>query len=497
MQSATLGLGVKVSYGVGLAAEGIKQNAFNVFLLFFYQQLIGLDPALCGLALFVSLCADAVLDPVIGAWSDGLRSRLGRRHPFMYASIIPMSVSYLLVFNPPSGLDQAGKFLWLLTFSVATRVSMALFVIPHQSLVPELSSDSGERASLSGFRVVFAWMFGLINSFLGFAVFMKSTPEFPQGLLNAKAYTPFALVGAILMFGSMLSSALLTQRAARERQAARGGELLHMPLRELPKAMRQALTSDSYRAVVIAGLLLFCGFGMQENLNNYMNTFFWGFTSQQIGGFVIVILLASLFVLGTARPLLVRYGSRQVGMGCAVIMAIVNPLMVVLRMLGLMPEMGSSALFLILCVAAFIGYAGVIMSMTVVGKMIADVTDEHELATGARQEGLLFSASIFMQKAASGIGTLVSGILIKAAQFPENADADKIDPRVVLNLGIGTALGGVLFGGLIYYFYSRFQLNQARHAEIVAELTRRRSAPTSVEPAPAPATFSTYASATE
>ncbi len=495
MQSPKLGIGTKLSYGVGLAAEGIKQNAFNVFLLFFYQQLIGLDPALCGLALFASLCADAVLDPVIGAWSDGLRSRFGRRHPFMYASILPMSVSYLLVFNPPAGMEQAGKFLWLLTFSVATRVSMALFVIPHQSLVPELSSESGERASLTGFRVVFAWMFGLVNSFLGFAVFMKSTPEFPLGLLNAKAYVPFAIVGAILMFVSMTSSALLTQRAAIARSHAVGD--VHMPLRELPKAMRQALKSDSYRAVVIAGLLLFCGFGMQENLNNYMNTFFWGFTSQQIGGFVIVILLASLFVLGTARPFLVRFGSRKVGMGCAVLMATVNPLMVVLRMLGLMPDMGSSALFLILCVSAFIGYAGIIMSMTVVGKMIADVTDEYELSTGARQEGLLFSASIFMQKAASGIGTLVSGILIKAAQFPENAAADKVDPRVVLNLGIGAALGGVVFGGLIYHFYSRFKLDQGRHAEIVAELMRRRSAQAPAAPEQAPPTFSAYASATE
>lgn len=495
MQSAKLGLGVKFSYGVGLAAEGIKQNAFSVFLLFFYQQLIGLDPALCGLALFVSLCADAVLDPVIGAWSDGLRSRFGRRHPFMYASIVPMSVSYLLVFNPPAGLDQAGKFFWLLTFSVATRVSMALFVIPHQSLVPELSSDSGERASLTGFRVVFAWMFGLLNSFLGYAVFMKSTPEFPQGLLNAKAYGPFAIVGAILMFVSMSSSALLTQRAAIARSHAIGE--VHMPVRELPRAMRHALKSDSYRAVVIAGLLLFCGFGMQEALNNYMNMFFWGFTSQQIGGFVIVILLASLFVLGSARPFLVRFGSRKVGMGCAVIMMTVNPLMVVLRMLGMMPDMGSTTLFVILCISAFIGYAGVIMSMTVIGKMIADVTDEHELATGARQEGLLFSASIFMQKAASGIGTLVSGILIKAAQFPESADASKVDPRVVLNLGIGAALGGVLFGGLIYYFYSRFQLNQTRHAAIVAELSRRRSAQPAVEPKQAAPSFSAYASASE
>jgi glycoside/pentoside/hexuronide:cation symporter, GPH family len=496
MQSAkALGTGVKIAYGIGLAAEGIKNNAFNVFLLFFYQQLVGLDPALCGLALFASLCADAVLDPVIGAWSDSLHSRFGRRHPFMYASIIPMSVSYVLVFLPPAGLGQAGKFLWLLVFSVSTRVAMALFVIPHQSLVPELTSESGERASLTSLRVVFAWMFGLINSLLGYTVFMKSTPEYAQGLLNPKGYAPYATFGAIMMFLAMLISALLTQRAALERHTK--GSEVHMAARELPGAMRRALRTDSYRAVVTAGLFLFVGFGMAENLNNYMNTFFWGFSSQQIGGFILVILVASMFVLGSARALLTRFGSRKVGMGCAVLMATVNPLMVGLRMLGLLPAVGDPNLYRVLCVAVFFGYAGLMMSMTVVGKMIADVTDEHELVTGARQEGLLFSASMFLQKAASGLGTLASGIIIKVVHFPENATLASIDPSSVRNLGLGAALGGIFFGVVTYHFYSRFNLSHERHAEIVAELTRRRAAQAPVAHADPLSAVAAYASVTE
>jgi Na+/melibiose symporter-like transporter len=115
------------------------------------------------------------------------------------------------------------------------------------------------------------------------------------------------------------------------------------------------------------------------------------------------------------------------------------------------------------------------LSMTVVGKKIADVTDEFELITGARQEGLLFSASMFLTKAASGLGTLASGIIVKVVQFPENAALGSIDPGAVRNLGLGAALGGVFFGGVTYFFYSRFQLSHERHAEIVAELTRRRS----------------------
>jgi Na+/melibiose symporter-like transporter len=374
---------------------------------------------------------------------------------------------------PPQGMGTAGKFLWLLVFSVSTRVAMAFFVIPHQSLVPELSSESGERASLTSLRVVFAWIFGLMNSLAGYTVFMKSTPEQPQGLLNAAGYPRYAVFGGVVMLLAMAVSALGTQSAARERMGVLKAEG-HLSVREVPKAMLRALSVPSYRAVVTAGLFLFVGFGMAENLSNYMNTFFWGFTSKQIGAFIVVIFFSSLTVLSLARWLLTRFGSRAVGMGCAVVMATVGPSTIAARMLGLLPEMGDPKLFTVLSVTAFINYAGVILSMTVIGKMIADVTDEYELLTGSRQEGLLFSANMFLTKAASGLGTLVSGILIRVAQFPDNATLTGVDPSSVRNLGLGGALGGVVFGVVTFYFYSRFRLSQERHAEIVRELAARR-----------------------
>ena len=67
----------KLSYGVGQAAEGIKNNGFSLFVLFFYVQVLGLSSSLAGLALFISLCFDAVTDPVTGYVSDGWRSRWG------------------------------------------------------------------------------------------------------------------------------------------------------------------------------------------------------------------------------------------------------------------------------------------------------------------------------------------------------------------------------------------------------------------------------------
>jgi Na+/melibiose symporter-like transporter len=136
---------------------------------------------------------------------------------------------------------------------------------------------------------------------------------------------------------------------------------------------------------------------------------------------------------------------------------------------------GQGQLYGVLCIGAFLGYGALMMNMTVVGKMIADVSDEHELRTGARQEGLLFSASMFLGKTASGLGTLVSGLIIKVAAFPERATPEAVDPAVVSNLGLGSALGSICFGLLTYLFYSRFQLSTAQHGAIASALAERRT----------------------
>ena len=95
MSSANVpSLWTKISYGAGAVAFGVKDNGFSYFLLLFYSQVIGIDARLVGLALTISLFVDAFMDPIVGYWSDNLRSRWGRRHPFMYAAALPITAAY-------------------------------------------------------------------------------------------------------------------------------------------------------------------------------------------------------------------------------------------------------------------------------------------------------------------------------------------------------------------------------------------------------------------
>ncbi len=210
-QARTLSGSVRFMYGLGLSAEGVKNNAFNLFLLFYYQQVAHLSAVLTGIALFIALCFDAITDPLVGLWSDGFSSRHGRRHPFMFAASIPLGLCFFAVFNPPAGASVAVLFAWLLSFACGTRFAMTLFAIPHQALVAELTEDYEQRTRLQSGRTVFAWLFGLLNALLAYTVFLKATSAYPY---DPAGFPAFALWGALVMVLTTALSSVGTRKAA-------------------------------------------------------------------------------------------------------------------------------------------------------------------------------------------------------------------------------------------------------------------------------------------
>ena len=130
--------GIKVSYGVGQAAEGIKNAAFNVFVFFYYTQVLGLPTVYTGIAIGIALAVDSITDPLIGSLSDNWQGSSGRRHPFLYVSILPLGLFFIGLFNPPE-LEEFILYLWLTVFSVGTRSMMTLYYEPHVSLGAEHS----------------------------------------------------------------------------------------------------------------------------------------------------------------------------------------------------------------------------------------------------------------------------------------------------------------------------------------------------------------------
>src|SRR4029453_19413708 len=91
-RSGLLPLSTKFYQGIGALPDTFKNFAFSTFLLFYYNQVLGIRAMLASVAIMVALTTHALTDPIVGSFSDNLRSRLGRRHPLMYAASLPLGV---------------------------------------------------------------------------------------------------------------------------------------------------------------------------------------------------------------------------------------------------------------------------------------------------------------------------------------------------------------------------------------------------------------------
>ena len=143
-------LRIKLIQGVGAMAFGVKDSGFSFFLLIFYNQVLGMDAGLVGLALALALLVDAVADPFIGYFSDRTYTKWGRRLPWLYLAPWPLAIMWIVLWSPPGG--EAPSFLGLLGIAIGVRLLLSACEVPQVSLVPEITNDYDERTTLFRYR---------------------------------------------------------------------------------------------------------------------------------------------------------------------------------------------------------------------------------------------------------------------------------------------------------------------------------------------------------
>ena len=164
-----------ILYSSGSGVIGINAVIFGTWVLIFYNQVLGLNPILASLALGIALVVDAISDPLIGAWSDRFRSKWGRRHPFIYSSILPLCVIFYLLFTEPNSYSQSYLFWKLLILVLIIRISLTFYEIPRASLGPELTKDYDKRNFVNGWAYVAAVVAGTTVTFVMYSYFLTET----------------------------------------------------------------------------------------------------------------------------------------------------------------------------------------------------------------------------------------------------------------------------------------------------------------------------------
>ena len=424
----------KLAYGFGAVAYGVKNNGFDYFLLLFYSQVMGVDAPLVGLALLIALLFDAFSDPIVGYLSDNTHSRWGRRHPWMYASAIPVAICYYLLWVPPAELTGNELFPYILTLAILIRVCITLFEVPSSALAAELTEDYDERTSLLSFRFFFGWIGGTIMATIALAVFLAPTETIPNGILNKQGYGTYGIVASLVILIGILATSIGTHR--------------HIPNFKLPppkKAMSpkraiseiyETLANKSFLAVFLAALFGAVAAGLNAGLSFYISGYFWGFSADQISGLAFSIILSAFIALFMAPVISKRIGKKRGAIIIGILAFSIAPAPVVLRLLGLMPENGDPILYPIILIATIIDIALMITFSILSTAMIADLVEDGEIRTERRSEGVLFAATTFTRKAVQGFGVMAATIVLAVAQFPKGVAPGQVPDEAVFRLGL-------------------------------------------------------------
>jgi Na+/melibiose symporter-like transporter len=376
------------------------------------------------------------------------------------------------MFNPPAGLEGVELFAWFAVFTVLMRICSTLFAVPHLAMGAELSDDYFERSKVMSYNNLFTYV-GVITMHV--VVWFVIFPGFEDGRMTQAAYMPIVAFCSSLIIVCMLGSAFATRgQIARMKKAPT--DLPPFSLRELFSDMYGTLQNVNYRYLLLGLFLLSVTIGTHETLSLFMYTFYWEFSDEQVGWLIMGNVFGYAIGFATAARLHIRIEKRWAIVATAASLSITWSAAVTLRLFDLAPENSTWTL------VAFVVFFGTLASLSgsilniSVMSALADIADEHELATGRRQEGIFYSARTFFAKATNGVGHIVAGIALDIIEFPRGVPASEIPADKIYALGIIDGPFAMVWGLISAILYAGYKIDKASHAMVQKELAERKEA---------------------
>jgi GPH family glycoside/pentoside/hexuronide:cation symporter len=429
------GFVTQFTYGLGSLSMGVGTTIMSAGLLqLYFNQVLGLPAVWVGAAIMASIVVDAVIDPLIGRYSDGLKGVFGRRHTLMYASAIPAALAFWVVWHMPPGMSQPMMLGFMVVSLLVARIAISFYEIPSVALAPELATYTHDRTTLLAWR----WFFLIVGSG-GFAlvvyrVFLAQDASNPTGMLNAARYAQAGTVAAVVIAITIAISTLATHHRIKH---------LHVPPSAGRKSLRVALAecraalSDRQMLLILgAATLMSLAQGTNDGLSTYEFLHFWGMKPQTLGLIIGAAGLAAFIALPVARPLSERIGKRRAMVTVFLIWLAATAMPPALKFAGLLPTADSPILLPVLAgfflVAVTCGLIGAIIT----GSMLTDAMDAVAARTGRRAEGMTFGVFGVLTKWAIGGGAFIAGAIVALVGFPVRAIPGTVDPAIVNNLVI-------------------------------------------------------------
>lgn len=465
-----LTLGISAGYGLGSLAFGVAATVLSGSVLqLYFNQVIGLPAAWVGAAIMATIIIDSIADPMIGRFSDTLRTPWGRRHVLMYASAIPSGLGVFLMWRAPDDWAPAGLLAFMVGMLLFVRVATSFFEVPARALAPELAPGYHDRTSLIAWRFVFAIGGGAVLNAILYQVYLREDAANPLGVLNRERYAEFGLLAALVIVAVIVVSSLATHSRIRQ---------LHVPpertttLREAFAELKQAFANGRLVSLLFATMLNGFGGGLWFGLYAYIALNYWALTPQEFSFVLLASPFSALVSLFIAPRLSVVMGKRAFMMACYVSWLVFFSTPFLGKWLGLMPE-GGTPLVIALVLFAFVELTFAFGVHTVLNSMLTDATDDVAARTGRRSEGVMFAVYGLLDKWGIAFGALAAGLVLAAIAFPTGAMPGTVEPGIVIALVLCTVPAVAACNMVAMVLISQFRIDEAQHERNLAVLKQQ------------------------
>ncbi len=453
----------KLGYGLGDTASNFFFQVFNIFLLYYYTDVYGIDPALIGVMFIVTKVVDAISDPLMGIVADRTNTRWGKFRPYLLWGAIPYGLLGYAMFVGPE-FSESGKLAYAYVTYTLMMVAYTVINVPYSALMGVISPNSLERTSVSTYRFFCAFLAAfLIGTFVTPLKTILGGGDESQG---------FRLT---MMLFAVISVALFWVTFATTRERVQ-------PLQQksnLKLDIKAMMGNGPWLTLFLAAIFTLMNVAVRAGAIMFYFKYYVGDDGTAVflifdktALFMSSGMIALIVGISFTRFLASRYDKRNL----LIALSLLNAASMAAFMFIPPDE------YLLMVVVNAIGAAFIGPTPALVWAMYADTADYGEWKSGRRTTGLVFSALQFAQKLGLAVGAGLSGFILSLFGFVANqAQSDLSILGIRLMFCIFPAALAIL-GTIAIFFYP---LRDEKVRQIELELKKRHASQPEVDAAPA------------
>ena len=431
-----------ISYGIGAVGKDMVYMFSASYILYYYQDILGVSAIAMGIILLAARVFDAFNDPIMGVIVAKTRTRWGKFRPWLFIGTLLNAIVLFLMFAAPPALDGGGLVAYAAIAYILWGVTYTMMDIPYWSMIPAFTKAGKERENLSTLARSCAGAGSAIITIIT----MKCVVVLGGGN-EQTGFKYFALIIAVMFFVfTLLMCINIKEKSTVDVEAPSVGQMF--------KALVQ---NDQAVAVVVTIVLINTAVYITSNLVIYFFKYDFGGADwyngytlfNTFGGAVQILSMMILF------PLLRKFMSAIRIFYVSFAMAFIGYLVLLALLFTSM-----SNVFILFIPAFFIFSAnGMLLVLTTI--FLANTVDYGEKKNNRRDESVIFSMQTFVVKLASGIAALVVSICLAMSHLSQDTTGEAVAAAggsvIILRLTMTVLpIAGLL--AAVLFFHKKYKL---------------------------------------